>query len=451
MGRGRSLCCVFAAILCSLCAVSTAQAAKPPTVIGALKRLAAAGTLTPADYAARRAAYENANATVKRLTGTRRAELAGVVGDLNGMAARGEIVPTRIPALWLTLARNVQWWTSSPLLGYNQRVGFDGSELVWQHYAGHGIQIQWLATFGKLNALWTGGKRYDTRLGALLDEILPLATERAGGLAWEYMFPFDGQQAPWVSSLSQGTGLQSMARAATRLGRQATVLPIAARGLAIFQKAPPEGVRVAADGGAHYLQYSGLPKLRILNGFIQSLVGLYDYATLTGDTTARSLFESGDVAARKEVPTFDTGAWSLYSRGTAKAESDLGYHTLLRDFLSALCTRTEAQVYCATAQRFTADLTTAPALKVLPATLRLGHTGTLRFTLSKIASVSVSVTRDGKLVSTHGLGTVGRGTRGLAWKPPRHSGAYTVTVKATDLAGNPASASGTVEVKRRPK
>ena len=131
-----------------------------------------------------------------------------------------------------------------------------------------------------------------------------------------------------------------MARAATRLQRQAEVFPIALRGLGIFETAPPAGVRVPAGDGAHYLQYSGLPRLFIINGFVQSLVGLYDFAALTGDPTARSLFDAGDLAARKEVPTFDTGAWSLYSRGSSQHESDLGYHKLLRDFLTQLCKRT---------------------------------------------------------------------------------------------------------------
>src|SRR5262249_718669 len=105
---------------------------------------------------------------------------------------------------------------------------------------------------------------------------------------------------------------------------QADVLPIAGRGLGIFMTPPPQGVRYQTDGGAHYLQYSGKPHLEILNGFIQSLVGLFDYAKLTGDTIAQTLFQQGDAAAQKEVPRFDTGAWSLYSRdGASKPESDL--------------------------------------------------------------------------------------------------------------------------------
>jgi hypothetical protein len=40
-----------------------------------------------------------------------------------------------------------------------------------------------LGNFGKLNGLW--GSRDNDRLAVMLDELLPLAAERAGGLAWE--------------------------------------------------------------------------------------------------------------------------------------------------------------------------------------------------------------------------------------------------------------------------
>jgi hypothetical protein len=428
-----------------------ADAAKGPTVAGELKRLTAAGSLTPEDAAAKRAVYDDAKAKVKRLTGARKIELGGVVKDLEDMAARDQFrVPSRIPALFLTLQRNVEYWRTQPLLRAGARISFPGSELVYQLYPGHGLQIQWLGTFGKLNGYWSGGKRYDARAGALLDEALPLASERAGGLAWEYLFPFDGQAPPWVSSLAQGTGLQAMARAATRLKRQADVFPIALRGLGIFQTAPPAGVRAEAGAGAHYLQYSGLAKLKILNGFVQSLVGLYDFAALTGDATARSLFDAGDLAARAEVPTFDTGAWSLYSRGSISRESDLGYHTLLRDFLVQLCSRTATVQYCSASQHFTNYLKLPPVVEVQPRILRPKKSGKLRFKLSKISRVSVRVTRGATVVATINPGVLYRGTKSLAWTAPKKTGTYGVTVTATDLAGNAASAAGEVEVQKRP-
>src|SRR3954465_8908816 len=329
----------FVAILCSLCAAPSAHAAARKTVKGELKKMAAAGTLAPEAYQADLGIYADARAQARKLSGGRRLGLAGVSRDLEDMAARGQFEPSRMPPLFLTLRRNVEYWTTRPLISNGTRVTFPPSQLVWQLYAGHGIQIQWLGTFGALNAL-AKSRRNDVKTDALLSEALPLASARAGGLAWEYLFPFDGQRPPWASSLAQGTGLQAMARAATRLGRQQEVMPILHQGLGIFQASPPQGVRIPDAGGAHYLQYSGLPRLQILNGFIQSLVGLYDYATLSGDPLGQSLFQAGDRAARAEVPGFDTGAWSLYSRGSSSRESDLSYHSLLRDFLVQLCSRT---------------------------------------------------------------------------------------------------------------
>src|SRR6478735_616901 len=417
MRLSRILCAAFVLILCS--ASPVAAAPKKPTVASELDRLVAAGTVAPEVAGAYRAVYDDARLRNKKLTGARSLNLGGVIKDLDDMAARSQLTPSRLPSLFLTLQRNVQFWTTAPLPAPGYRTSFTGSELVYQFYPGHGVQIQWLGTFGKLNGYWSGGARYDTRAGALLDEIKALAAERAGGLAWEYLFPFDGQRPPWVSSLAQGTGLQAMARSATRLNRQADTFPTALAGLKIFQTRPPAGVRVSQADGAHYLQYSGLPRLKILNGFIQSLVGLYDFANLTGDPTARSLFEDGDRAARAEVPTFDTSAWSLYSRGSATHESDLGYHKLLRDFLVSLCTRTKTEPYCATAQHFTAYLTTPPALAYVKTTLKATKTGKLKFKLSKVARVALTIKRGDSVVATLAPGVLGYGTKTIFWRAPK--------------------------------
>lgn len=447
----RLFCSAFVPILCSLFLVAApaAQAQKRVTVTAELKRLQAEGA-DPAAIAGYRATYTDARARVKKLTGARRVALGGVITDLEGMAARKQFTVSRLPSLFLTLQRNVEWWTTQRLLNSGERVSFPGSELVFQHYPGHGIQIQWLGTFGKLNGYWSGGKRYDARAGALLDEIKGLSAERAGGLAWEYLFPFDGQSPPWVSSLAQGTGLQAMARSATRLNRQEDVFPVAAAGLGIFKTPPPSGVRIASGTGAHYLQYSGLPKFKVANGFIQSLVGLYDFATLTGDTTAQSLFEDGDRAGREEIGTFDTGAWSLYSRGAPSTrESDLGYHKLLRDFLKQLCSRTTAVEYCSAEQHFTGYLTQPPTLQSLTSKLTARKTGNVRFKLDKISRVTLRITRAGKPVATLAPGVLYRGTKSIAWTAPKQSGDYDVTITATDLANNTATTTGVITVSRR--
>ena len=190
-------------------------AAKRRTVVGELDRLRAAGAIDDAAYAERRAAYEDAKRTVKKLSGARKVELGAVVSTLEDVAARGQLTASRLAPLFLTLQRNREWWTKGPLLAPGRRVGFAGSQIVWQYYPRAGIQIQVLGTFGKVNALWSS--RQTTALGQAVDELLPLAAERAGGVAWEYYFPYRAGKAPWVSSLAQGTALQALARAATRL------------------------------------------------------------------------------------------------------------------------------------------------------------------------------------------------------------------------------------------
>ncbi|HTE58791.1 MAG TPA: D-glucuronyl C5-epimerase family protein [Solirubrobacteraceae bacterium] len=452
MARRRThhyLCIVLLSALALGASASGADAAKRKTIAGELSKLVASGAIDRATYDADRAIYVDVKRRIGRLTGARKAQLAGALAAVEGIAARGQLRAARLYPLFLTLQRNAEWWSGQPLLASGQRVTFSGSELVWQYVPGQGIQLHPLANFGKLNAYAKGSKRNNARNTVLLDELMSVAVPRGGGLAWEYYFTFDGGSPPWVSSLAQGTGLQAIARSAAKLGRMPELLPKIQAGLTLFEQSPPTGVRVQTPDGIHYAQYSFWPSLRILNGFVQSLVGLYDVAQITGDPRAAKLFADGDATARKEVPTFDTGAWSYYSRGAITRESDLSYHTLLRDFLVSLCDRTSVPVYCDAELHFTAYLTVPPELAVRTARVRGGAATTLKFSLSKIARTSISVTApDGKRLLSVAAGTVGRGTRTVAWTPPRKPGVYTVRIDATDLAGNAASVEKPVDVLR---
>ncbi len=417
---------------------------KKRTVIGELKRLRDAGAITPEDYALRRAVYEDVKRRTRRLSGVRETIMRSVVATVDDIAARRQLIASRLNALWLTLERNLEWWSEGPLLASGRRVEFEGSELVWQYYPGSGLQLQMLGNFGKLNGLW-GGREND-RLAVMLDELLALPAERAGGLAWEYYFPFGGGRAPWVSGLAQGTAVQALARSASRLRRQADVLPIAQRALTIFDAPTPQGVRVPAEHGNHYAIYSFAPDLRVLNGFIQSLIGLYDYARISGDPRGTALFEAAEPQARHEVPLYDTGAWSLYSRGTSTHESSLSYHDLLQGFLENLCERTDTEVYCTTAENFVVYKSQPPAILVKPKRLRGGKAGRVNFELSKISNVTLKITRGTKVVESRPFGTVGYGKRTFGWDVPRRRGDYTVQLDVRDLAGNPASAQAVVTV-----
>ena len=428
---------------------SSAATRRGPTVRGELRRLRRRGAIDAATEVARLAAYDRARSTSRRLTGVRRAELTGALGVIDGITARRELTPSRLIPLWTMLERNERWWRTGPLPGSGQRVQFEGSEVLWQYVPGQGLHAHPLANFGRLNGLWQGGRRYEGRMGVLMDELLALRAERAGGIAWEYYFAFGPSRAPWVSGMAQATALQALARAAERLGRSAEVLGIAQAGLGIFETAPPAGVRVPSGGGAHYLLYSGDAGLRVLNGFAQALSGLESFAAATGDPRAQRLYGEGRTALAPEIAASDTGAWSLYSLGRVSVEASLSYHQLLVGFLANLCQRTGDSLYCDTGARFAGYAEQPPVLRVLTRRMRAGSPGALRLRLSKRSAVTLRIERDGRLVASRALGTMPYGRRSVPFTPPRRRpGTYTVAWTGTDVAGNSGAGSTTVQVLR---
>jgi D-glucuronyl C5-epimerase C-terminus len=203
---------------------------------------------------------------------------------------------------------------------------------------------------------------------------------------------------------------------------------------------PPVGVLVWTPAGRRYLQYTFAPAPAdaVLNGFLQSLIGLSDYARVSGDRRADALFGAGDAEARAEVPRYDTGAWSLYQPGQ---EDDLSYHQLVTGFLYAMCRRTHAPVYCDTASRFDTYMKTPPALTLLRASA-----GSVQFRLSKISRVGIVVTRGTRTVFlTSAQFPYGVHSFSL---PALGKGAYAVRLSATDLPGNFSRITGTLTVSR---
>jgi D-glucuronyl C5-epimerase-like protein len=414
------------------------------TFLSELARLYRTHQLTAAQYHGDVAAYNHALATERKLRGTRRSELTAVTVTMHDIAAAHRLTPSRLPALMATLAANQQWWTQGPLLAGGQRVEFAGSQLVWQYYPGQGIQLQVLGTFGKANGLYTSGPSGYAAMEQLLAEMGPLAARRGGGLVWEYYFHFDGGSPPWTSAMSQATGLEALSRA-YQATKDADYLNVGNAALPIFSVAPPVGVKVTTPLGARFLQYTFAPTTDIINAFLQTLIGLYDFAQVSGNSTAAGLFAAGNAQAQAELPSFDTGAWSLYQPGI---EDTLDYHQLVTGFLQQLCARTAAPIYCTTAQHFQSYLTIPPALTQLTGKVRNRAPFALRFRLSKISRVGIVVTDASDKTVFATSASFGYGVRSFTVPRIRKPGAYGVVLTATDLAGNFARITGDLTVTR---
>ena len=442
--------------------------ASATTVRRAIDRARRRGNISAAEARSYRAIYTRARRVRRRIKRYRR-EQSSVISVLESIARRGRLNSTRMPALFAQLHRNTQFWGGRPRFprrpdvevgpcepkpsgrssSAGSRIVFDGSKVVYQYYPGQGLQLQPLANFGMANGLVTECRREPAEcdrdgLRQLLKELIALRSKRGGFTTWEYWFHFGGGTPPWTSGLSQGTAIQAFTRASEpSILNDRSYLRVARGALGAFRKSPPVGVRVRAHGGSHYLIYSFDPGLRVLNGFLQAITGLYDYARISGDRTARTLWRRGHRAARNELRLYDTGRWSTYSeRG---AEATLGYHKLVTDFLGDLCKRIGDR-YCVYRDRFTRYLGKKPRLRYTgPRSGMTGRRLRLRFRVNKRSCVVAKI-RDatGKRVFRRSE-KVRRGAHSFAWKP-RLPGVYTLTLRASSRTGKKATLSVQIRV-----
>lgn len=426
-------------------------------VYAALRKELRRKRISRSEYRRWRTTYVRSARTLRRLSGGRQAQLRYVLTSVESLALRRRLGATRMPVAFLQLERNRQYWPRLRYPAPGDQVSFRGSEILFQYFAGEGLQLHPLSTFKKANHLYGFCERGESTcdenaLRRILDEMTRLAVKRGRSfIAWEYLFYFGGGTPPWMSGMAQATGIQALGRAATLLD-EPKYLETARRALGAFETGPPSGVRTTGPrGGVHYLQYSFAPRLFIFNAFLQSLIGLHDFGQLADDDRARGLFRAAEPEARQEVPLSDVGDWSLYNYAGHESNSD--YHELLREFLQSMCTRRLGPVYCDYARRYRGYQIDPPELTWKgPDLATEDEPAAIRFNVSKLSAVELKVTNPhGKLVLSR-LATFRRGDGAFTWTP-HGPGVFTVSVAAKELRtglGKRDRDGGEIEVENQP-
>ncbi len=394
----------------------------------------------------------------------RRDELGSQIVMLAALGSRGALTPVRMRPLFRQLDANRVWFEASEPPKPVARVSVPGDPLVYAYYPGHGLQLQPLFNWSKVNGYWFA-KDY-AGMQQLIDRLAPLAVPQRGGwISWEYAFDYPGSRAPWLSGMAQGVAIQALARAweATHdpddlaLARQA--LPGLGRPLAAG------GLLDDSPDGRWWPLYAEQPSLRVLNGDLQTVISLYDYADITGDAQALSWARDGAQTAAALLPEYDTGAWSLYE---GPREAKLGYHDLMTLQLRQLALRTGNVLFRIYSDRFAQYRVTPPVIAAavgptarvyptVPDSPRADVTAHAR--LDKVSSlVFLVIDENGKIVAEHRLAPQRRGPVAVTWNGfagdwPAAPGFYQLWMRATDLAGNrsPRTFVGAAQVERDTK
>lgn len=348
------------------------------TVEGELRKLQKSKAISSREYRDWRTLYRETVYDAKKLPkGVRRNELQAVIRNTEQIAERRKLTASLAPSVFLTLSTNRTWWKTQPIPPVGGRPVVAESPLTWQYYAGEGLQIQWLATFGTANALATTKTPEKLeQLRAIQTEALRLASSRAGGPTWAYLFDFGGGAPPWSSGMAQVTGIQSLVRTSAKLG-DPSFQETGLQAMALLRRTPTSGARLKMPAGDHILLYT-YTRMRVMNAFAQAVSGLHEIAATTQNASAHNAYLRAERQLRVELPEYVTPNWALYSIG-GKPETP-SYHTLSRDLLRGLCRSLAADaelfaagevvagrqvpadptLYCETAERFTEDLRRTP-------------------------------------------------------------------------------------------
>ncbi len=387
------------------------------------------------------------------------ADLADALHEAAKVARRGQLTTQRQPAVFRQLEANRRWFSTRGRPGYRERVQLPGDPLVYAYYPGHGLVLHPLFNWVEANRHWFAHDY--AGMQRQIDALAALAVPQPGGwVTWDYDFDYGTGRAPWRSAMAQGVALQALARAWKATGNRADLALARAVLPGLTRSDDIDGLRrgsgpirqpsdvPTASSGAWWPLYAFAPGMRVLNADMQVVISLLSYSRITGDRRARGWGIAGAVNLANIVPSYDTGAWSLYE---GHAEADLGYHDFMTYQLGQLARATGLPIFAREHQRFaryrvTPPTVTAPrrAVEVLYPAPRDGFRDGVGATgiLDKRAALTLRVAdARGRAVVEQPLGTRGRGPLRVAWNGmvggrPAAPGRYTVQVVGVDIAGN---------------
>ena len=352
------------------------------------------------------------------------------------IAADGRLGGERLTGVMASIRATTEVMRHRPMPMPAQRLSLPMDGLVYEFRPGSGVHPHPLATAGRLNAL-ASACLHDRReaacrpaaLSRAADDLEVLGIDEGRRLRFEYTFPFGRGRPPWSSSMAQATAAQALARTTRVTGERRHSLAASAAFRALVS--PATSVR---SGGrvARFSMYSFQPSMRVLNGELQTLVGLADYARIADSRAARRVVNR---TARRMVRTFDawdTGAWTLYNTGGR--EATLHYHRLAATFAGRACDQRLARGFCPAAKRFARYTREAPRLAIrVDRTVTAPKRVLVRVRASKNARGAFVVRGPKGYRVRYAVTLTRRG--GLLRFPVRRAGRYRLTLAGTAING----------------
>lgn len=157
--------------------------------------------------------------------------------------------------------------------------------------------------------LQTKKEAYKEKLLACADWAVENQQDDGGWVTFAYNHP----EAPY-SSMAQGEGISLLIRAALATGEK--------KYITAMHKAKDFMLKPISEGGtteykeSDVIFYEATVIPAVLNGWIFSLWGLYDYCKYTKEAEAQAVLEKTLDTLKRKLPEYDTKYWSKYDAGS---------------------------------------------------------------------------------------------------------------------------------------
>jgi heparosan-N-sulfate-glucuronate 5-epimerase len=182
------------------------------------------------------------------------------------------------------------------------------------------------------------------------DWLSKYGVETKSGFVWyiDYSIAEYGLYPPWFSALAQGEAISVLTRAYKITGNK-KYLNICEKAIIPFTLDVKSGGLVNIFKNIPVYEEYPSPKrtVAVLNGFIFSLFGLYDYYLTNKNIMAKELFEKGINSITNILPYYDIKYWSSYylfdyPHGYT---SSFTYHNIMINQLKALYIITRKYIF----------------------------------------------------------------------------------------------------------
>jgi len=222
-----------------------------------------------------------------------------------------------------SLARDsLHYYLYSDALAWEaMRLDPTGIPKAWYRVTGAVYWPAYIAWYGLVQLGHYLRRRNEANLNSFLRQVFWLEKNAVlrsdSAVVWPMNFDYPNGavvlKAPWISAYTQGLVISALVRA-WRLTKRPELLELLKSSARVFELDVKEGgVRTLLEGHTLYTETPGGPLPGILDGFLTSLVGLYDLYAETEDPVVGRLFQEGIAGLMYALPRWDyRGKWSWY-------------------------------------------------------------------------------------------------------------------------------------------